>query len=134
MTYTLVEVGLSRFSCDACGVVFAIPTHYYERWKEGDITANKCRVIICPICGHNWTCGDTKSQRLEKQLVAKQACLDQVLADRSYKEKQLQVRKGLLTRFKNRVGRGVCPCCNRFFEQLGRHMTTQHPEFKDSKS
>lgn len=30
---------------------------------------------------------------------------------------------------RNRAAAGVCPCCNRTFEQLGRHMTTKHPEY-----
>lgn len=50
------------------------------------------------------------------------------------KRKQLEVRKGLLTRMKNRVGNGVCPCCNRHFKNLQGHMKTKHPEFKDSES
>jgi hypothetical protein len=28
-----------------------------------------------------------------------------------------------------RIGNGVCPCCNRSFTNLRRHMTTKHPEY-----
>lgn len=28
-----------------------------------------------------------------------------------------------------RLSRGVCPCCNRTFNQMARHMRTKHPEF-----
>lgn len=31
---------------------------------------------------------------------------------------------------KNRVANGVCPCCNRHFENLERHMKGQHPDFQ----
>ena len=41
----------------------------------------------------------------------------------------LSAQKGVTTRLKNRVQKGVCPCCNRYFAQLQRHMTTQHPNF-----
>jgi RNase P subunit RPR2 len=27
----------------------------------------------------------------------------------------------------DRISKGVCPCCNRSFVQLARHMKTQHP-------
>jgi len=57
MTYTLVEVGLSRFNCEACGVTFAIPTSYYDRWREGDV--ERCRLVYCPCCGHKWHCGES---------------------------------------------------------------------------
>lgn len=34
------------------------------------------------------------------------------------------------TRIKNRVKNGVCPCCNRTFENLARHMQAKHSDFK----
>ena len=37
--------------------------------------------------------------------------------------------KGHATRITNRAKAGVCPCCNRHFVALERHMTTQHPDF-----
>lgn len=36
--------------------------------------------------------------------------------------------KGVATRMKNRVKHGVCPCCNRTFADLARHMATKHPD------
>lgn len=44
-------------------------------------------------------------------------------------ERQRSAARGQVTRIKNRVGHGVCPCCNRTFENLGRHMMSQHPTF-----
>lgn len=37
--------------------------------------------------------------------------------------------KGQVTKMKNRVGHGVCPCCTRSFSNLARHMATQHAGF-----
>lgn len=31
-------------------------------------------------------------------------------------------------RLKKRAGAGICPCCNRTFTQLARHMQAKHPE------
>lgn len=39
-----------------------------------------------------------------------------------------RLRKAL--EIKKRVGNGVCPCCNRTFENLSRHMSCKHPEYK----
>ena len=44
-------------------------------------------------------------------------------------ERRTAAARGQVTKIKNRVGHGVCPCCNRTFENLHRHMTTQHPTF-----
>lgn len=37
--------------------------------------------------------------------------------------------KGHATRITKRAKAGVCPCCNRSFENLRRHMDTKHPTF-----
>jgi hypothetical protein len=34
-----------------------------------------------------------------------------------------------VTKIKNRVGHGVCPCCTRSFQNLARHMASEHPTF-----
>lgn len=44
-------------------------------------------------------------------------------------ERRLSATQGVVTRIKNRVGKGVCPCCNRYFANVHRHMANQHPEF-----
>lgn len=36
---------------------------------------------------------------------------------------------GQVTKLKNRVGHGVCPCCNRSFGNLARHIESEHPTF-----
>jgi len=41
-------------------------------------------------------------------------------------ERRLSATRGVVTRIKNRVGHGVCPCCTRSFSNLARHMQTQH--------
>lgn len=37
--------------------------------------------------------------------------------------------KGQLTKTKKRIANGVCPCCNRSFANLERHMAGQHPDY-----
>lgn len=47
-------------------------------------------------------------------------------------ERRSAAARGQITKIKNRVGHGICPCCNRTFENLHRHMTTQHPTFAEA--
>lgn len=57
---------------------------------------------------------------------------DEVRAERAWREaaqNQARAYKGVATRVKNRVGKGVCPCCNRTFANLQRHMAGKHPTF-----
>lgn len=44
-------------------------------------------------------------------------------------ERRSAAARGQVTKIKNRVGNGVCPCCNRTFDNLARHMHSQHPTF-----
>lgn len=39
-----------------------------------------------------------------------------------------RAQKGVVTRLKNRAAVGLCPCCNRSFQNLKRHMEIKHPE------
>lgn len=59
--------------------------------------------------------------------------LQQRIAQKNDEIKSLEGRRraavGQVTKIKNRVGHGVCPCCNRTFENLARHMAHQHPAF-----
>ena len=45
-------------------------------------------------------------------------------------EASLQATKGVVTRLKKRAIAGVCPCCNRTFQQLAAHMAHKHPDYK----
>lgn len=44
-------------------------------------------------------------------------------------ELRRRATKGVLTRTKNRVAKGACPCCNRYFRDVHSHITSQHPEY-----
>jgi hypothetical protein len=42
-----------------------------------------------------------------------------------------KIAKGKLKARSERVKTGVCPCCNRTFVNLQRHMVTKHPKWND---
>ncbi len=43
--------------------------------------------------------------------------------------RKLAAAKGQITKIKKRASNGVCPCCNRTFTDLARHMHSKHPGF-----
>jgi len=88
--------------------------------------------------GHaaHFAAGETEEQklrrdrdRLQQRLAEKDDEISRQRGLREATERQLSATKVVVTRIKNRVGRGVCPCCNRSFGDLHRHMTTKHPDF-----
>ena len=49
-------------------------------------------------------------------------------------ERRLSAQRGMVTRIKNRVGHGICPCCSRTFENLQRHMKSKHADYAVNSS
>ncbi len=115
--------------CGECGVSFALPRQLNEENKKTGAD------WYCPN-GHCRVYRETEADRLRKELARKQAWLDQAKASTRYQreqreraERQLSATRGVITRIKNRVGKGVCPCCNRSFTDLRRHMDSKHPDY-----
>jgi hypothetical protein len=116
-------------SCGDCQIHFAIPEDFERRARNDDDVW-----FWCPN-GHKLHYSESENSRLKRQVEqAKQtATWAQSRADRARAEADHQAArargyKGALTKTKKRIGKGVCPCCNRHFANVERHMKTQHPE------
>jgi hypothetical protein len=51
--------------------------------------------------------------------------------ERDTAERRRRAEKAAKTKIKNRVAKGVCPCCNRTFQNLADHMKSKHPDYAD---
>ena len=124
-TQLVVEV------CCSCGVSFAMPEMLRTK-----ALADHGRWFYCPN-GHNQHfTGKTEAQQLSERLERERVRAARLAAERDQAEAARRAEKGRATRFKNerdrertRVSHGVCPCCNRTFKNLQRHMSGQHPDF-----
>lgn len=125
ITSTEVSVDLTTITCGDCGIVFAMPDWYVTARR------NDHRTWYCPN-GHGraWL-QETREEKLARELKSARALAvsrgDQLEAT----ERSLRAQKAATTRIKNRVAAGVCPCCSRSFQNLRRHMSGQHPDFKE---
>lgn len=104
--------------CADCNVLFAMTKNLNERLRESHV------VFYCPMGHNNYYGGDDEKQKLQKQLQEKERQLIQAANNNLQKEQEIK----RITRQLNRVKKGVCPCCNRTFSDLARHMQTRHPE------
>ncbi len=116
--------------CCDCGVPMALTERTYNAAKENSTYGFYCER------GHVQFFMDGEVQRLRKDLERKQKELEwsaqSVKMARELAEQEKRnaaAARGQVTKLKNRVKNGVCPCCNRSFENLKKHMTTKHPEF-----
>lgn len=122
-------------SCYSCGVRFGITDLMYRR-----AVTNAEGSVFCPSCGKEtcWRESDDqkKIRQLQRDLETEQRRAETAKRRAEAEEKQrittehqLRATKGVVTRIKNRVVNGACPCCNRTFHDLQRHMSTKHPDY-----
>ena len=116
-----------------CGIAHAVPsTLRNEQLRQHHDGTGRVMSIFCPL-GHEHAPGSTpKHKELEQQLQRERAKHDQTKAALESAKRSRNAVKAAHTRTKNRVAKGVCPCCNRTFQNLHRHMVSQHPDYVSS--
>lgn len=125
-----VFVTLVPITCcnSECGLTFAVP----ETWQQS--RRNDHTSFWCPN-GHSQSYrGESTEELLKREVARKQAALDQAQAEIEHQKRRVSVQFGLNTKLRNRVGNGVCPCCNRYFSKLRQHMKSKHPKFAKAES
>ena len=118
-----VYVTIVGETCCNCGIAFGMPDSFM-RQKRRDTTN-----FFCPN-GHPQHYAVSEVDKLRKQLELQKAATEYERARAQRIDRQLVASRGQITRTKNRVANGVCPCCNRTFQDLGRHMTTKHCDYR----
>lgn len=120
-------IKLEVHACGSCGGVYGLPKEFCKKQRE---TGNG-KGWYCPWCKTAWHYPQEET-KLEKQiaetnryrnfLAVERACHDQTKAS-------LRSHKAAKTRIKNRIAKGICPCCNRYFNNLDHHMKSKHPDY-----
>ncbi len=115
--------------CYKCHAAFGLNKDHYERARNTGIG------FFCTN-GHEQFFCDTEIKKLQRERDQLTARNDQLKAEADYQrnrrrqtERQLSATKGVVTRTKNRISKGVCPCCNRYFANVHKHIESQHPSY-----
>lgn len=116
-------------NCGKCGIEFQVPEHWHRVRKEtGD-------EFYCPN-GHCrvYRESDLDKMRRERDRLAQQIAQrdDEIKRQRELREaaeRREVAQKAVATKLRKRASAGVCPCCNRTFLALQRHMQSKHPAF-----
>jgi len=116
--------------CCNCGVTFAMTRAYYKQRQADKLN------FFCPS-GHPQHYSRSTEQRLQSVIDRKNQEIESIhgnlqrqISENVTLEYQRRSEKAKVTKIKNRIANGVCPCCKRTFQNLHRHMTNQHPDFK----
>lgn len=112
-----------------CGVTYGLDEAYKDRLRA------KAAGFYCPN-GHwlSWPESDADKQRKRAEKAEKDAKFwrDRMRDEQEaaqHARNQARAEKAAKTRLKNRIAKGICPCCKRHFANVHRHITSQHPEF-----
>lgn len=117
-------------TCCNCGVPFGLHKETYDQRKRDG------KNFHCPN-GHQQHYTETEETKLKRELEKEKQrrqwaenSRDIAQKDARRSERKARAYKGVTTKIKNRVKNGVCPCCNRTFQNVMRHMKTKHPRWK----
>ena len=121
-----VGVRLVVHVCPMCQCVYAIPEDLHDRaGADSDV------YFHCPN-GHSLHYTETLREKLDRQKRATEYAKNRAISwmdQCGAAERSGRATKGHVTRLKKRVAAGVCPCCNRTFKDLARHMKSKHPDY-----
>lgn len=111
---------------NGCGIPICLEASFV-RQRRGDRES-----FYCPNGHKQWFPGetaDTKAQRLAGELDMERTRRRETEKQLDYARRTQKATSTRLKKVKQRVGHGVCPCCTRSFQNLARHMESQHPTF-----
>lgn len=123
---------ISAGQCWKCKCEVWLPDELHKAAKTSSAISFFCSYGHSAVFREGPTDADKFRQerdRLAQRLAEKDDEIRRQRELREGTERQLSAARGRVTRIKNRVAKGVCPCCNRSFDNLHWHMTTQHPTF-----
>lgn len=123
-TLVYTSADLSTITCGKCGGIYAISERFRQQKEEHSGYWN------CPYCDCSWGYGTSTVDKLKQELDMERKRKEWAQTDAKNERRRRIALKGQVTKIKNRVGNGICPCCNRSFHNLARHMSSKHPDFK----
>ena len=108
--------------CCNCGVSFAMTSDMQNRFKEQGGN------FYCPN-GHSQYYTTSDVQRLESELNAARKKLTSTQFELAAEHSEREKIQAKFKRHQKRSSSGMCPCCNRQFVNMQRHMQTKHPDY-----
>lgn len=115
-------------ACPQCSMEFAITAEFEQQRRS------RRDSFYCPAGHPNYFPGLTDAQRVQKlnaDLDIERTRLSHARKELDYAKRAVKAQSTRLRKVKDRVKNGVCPCCNRTFINLQRHMHTKHPSYGD---
>ncbi|WP_248582574.1 hypothetical protein [Nocardioides sp. InS609-2] len=129
-----IESKIHIIECADCSIDFGIGDDFMKRRRADH------QSFYCPN-GHSLSYkgpsdAEKRATRAERELEAARSLAQResgrrqrAEADARTSDYRARAAKGQLTKTKKRIAAGVCPCCQRTFQNLSSHMAGQHPGY-----
>lgn len=118
-----VSLSYESCQCSECGIRYMVPAEWRERRAADHGTFH------CPNGHGQYIPAKSDAELLREQLEATRKDLGARLSEANERANKAEAEA---KRSRQRVGGGVCPCCQRSFTALRRHMATKHPGYRKS--
>jgi hypothetical protein len=102
-----------------CDISFGMTRTFYDHTKRTGET------WYCPK-GHPRAWGGKTTETQLKEATGRELALKDQL---SAAIREAEGNRAALMRDRSRFAAGVCPCCTRSFDNVRRHMTSEHPDY-----
>lgn len=106
-----------------------MPTALYEECHE----KGPAITWYCPN-GHPRVFRESEADKLRREVNRLKQQAAQKDDEIATEQKARRAAETATARLKKRTAAGVCPCCNRSFVALARHIKTKHPTFDPAVS
>lgn len=112
-----------------CGINHAIPDNLRSYQERCHRDGREPHYVYCPLGHTHAPAGKGEAEKLRERLADERARSGRLAARADQAEARRRAQKAATTKARKRHAAGVCPCCNRSFKQLRRHMASQHPDY-----
>ena len=118
---------MTDLTCGKCGIVFGVPDKWLKEHQD------KAGEFWCPN-GHPRVFIESAADRLRREKDALELRLQaelnaanhaKLVAERE-RDKAIKEKR----KVERRIAHGVCPCCNKTFDNVSHHMVTEHPSYR----
>lgn len=113
---------LETIECANCHLVFGLTSVTIADLRKSGKT------FYCPS-GHSQWFGESEASKLQRALDSSRSTIEYYRNQAQANAMQLRAKKGQVTKLKNKIAAGTCPCCSQEFTNLKKHMENEHPDF-----
>ena len=120
-----VATAYIAIECGGCGTPFAMSRSFYDQRRKDH------KGWYCPSGCRRYYSSESKEEQLRRERDTEREENNGLRYRIDHANRSRAALKGQVTKIKRRVGNGVCPCCQRQFQDLKRHMHSQHRNWSE---